>query len=202
MIKRLIWTIWTPMSSVLEKANKLNLSLSLSMPQHARTRRNRADASNISIVLAQFWHSPVCLMGISCGFAMQSEDNTIPMTIAHDWIWETLISGFCMNTKICVFVAHINLISLDAKLLMISLMIMFSLHPMWFQDPILKMCGAKPVDIYWSEGLSQRDFTMSKYVDLNIDTWVANTVSNSKLIFISVSFVLVLWWPVENCWKA
>ena len=29
MIKRLIWTIWTPMSSVLKKANKLNLSLSL-----------------------------------------------------------------------------------------------------------------------------------------------------------------------------
>ena len=31
MIKRLIWTIWTPMSSVLKKADKLNLSLSLSM---------------------------------------------------------------------------------------------------------------------------------------------------------------------------
>ena len=28
MIKRLIWTIWTLMSSVLEKADKLNLSLS------------------------------------------------------------------------------------------------------------------------------------------------------------------------------
>ena len=28
MIKRLIWTIWTPMSSVLKKADKLNLSLS------------------------------------------------------------------------------------------------------------------------------------------------------------------------------
>ena len=27
MIKRLIWTIWTPMSSVLKKADKLNLSL-------------------------------------------------------------------------------------------------------------------------------------------------------------------------------
>ena len=32
MIKRLIWTIWTPMSSVLKKADKLNLSLSLSLP--------------------------------------------------------------------------------------------------------------------------------------------------------------------------
>ena len=31
MIKRLIWTIWTPMSSVLKKADKLNLSLSLSV---------------------------------------------------------------------------------------------------------------------------------------------------------------------------
>ena len=31
MIKRLIWTIWTPMSSVLKKADKLNLSLSLSI---------------------------------------------------------------------------------------------------------------------------------------------------------------------------
>ena len=31
MIKRLIWTIWTPMSSVLKKADKLNLSLSLSL---------------------------------------------------------------------------------------------------------------------------------------------------------------------------
>ena len=30
MIKWLIWTIWTPMSSVLKKADKLNLSLSLS----------------------------------------------------------------------------------------------------------------------------------------------------------------------------
>ena len=30
-IKRLIWTIWTPMSSVLKKADKLNLSLSLSL---------------------------------------------------------------------------------------------------------------------------------------------------------------------------
>ena len=30
MIKRLIWTIWTTMSSVLKKADKLNLSLSLS----------------------------------------------------------------------------------------------------------------------------------------------------------------------------
>ena len=29
MIKRLIWTIWTTMSSVLKKADKLNLSLSL-----------------------------------------------------------------------------------------------------------------------------------------------------------------------------
>ena len=29
MIKRLIWTIWTPMSSVLKKADKPNLSLSL-----------------------------------------------------------------------------------------------------------------------------------------------------------------------------
>ena len=31
MIKRLIWTIWTPMSSVLKKADKLNLSLSLKL---------------------------------------------------------------------------------------------------------------------------------------------------------------------------
>ena len=31
MIKRLIWTIWTLMSSVLKKADKLNLSLSLCM---------------------------------------------------------------------------------------------------------------------------------------------------------------------------
>ena len=31
MIKRLIWTIWTPMSSVLKTADKLNLSLSLLM---------------------------------------------------------------------------------------------------------------------------------------------------------------------------
>ena len=31
MIKQLIWTIWTPMSSVLKKADKLNLSLSLSL---------------------------------------------------------------------------------------------------------------------------------------------------------------------------
>ena len=31
MIKRLIWTIWTPVSSVLKKADKLNLSLSLSL---------------------------------------------------------------------------------------------------------------------------------------------------------------------------
>ena len=31
MIKWLIWTIWTPMSSVLKKADKLNLSLSLSL---------------------------------------------------------------------------------------------------------------------------------------------------------------------------
>ena len=31
MIKRLIWTILTPMSSVLKKADKLNLSLSLSL---------------------------------------------------------------------------------------------------------------------------------------------------------------------------
>ena len=31
MIKRLIWTIWTLMSSVLKKADKLNLSLSLSL---------------------------------------------------------------------------------------------------------------------------------------------------------------------------
>ena len=29
MIKRLIWTIWTPISSVLKKADELNLSLSL-----------------------------------------------------------------------------------------------------------------------------------------------------------------------------
>ena len=33
LIKRLIWTIWTPMSSVLKKADKLNLSLSLSCSQ-------------------------------------------------------------------------------------------------------------------------------------------------------------------------
>ena len=33
MIKRLIWTTWTPMSSVLKKADKLNLSLSLFLPQ-------------------------------------------------------------------------------------------------------------------------------------------------------------------------
>ena len=32
MIKRLIWTIWTPMSSVLKKADKLNLSLSHPWP--------------------------------------------------------------------------------------------------------------------------------------------------------------------------
>ena len=32
MIKRLIWTKWTPMSSVLKKADKLNLSLSLLSP--------------------------------------------------------------------------------------------------------------------------------------------------------------------------
>ena len=31
MITRLIWTIWTPMSSVPKKADKLNLSLSLSL---------------------------------------------------------------------------------------------------------------------------------------------------------------------------
>ena len=30
MITRLVWTIWTPMSSVPKKANKLNLSLSFS----------------------------------------------------------------------------------------------------------------------------------------------------------------------------
>ena len=31
MITRLIWTIWTPVSSVPKKADKLNLSLSLSL---------------------------------------------------------------------------------------------------------------------------------------------------------------------------
>ena len=31
MITRLIWTIWTPLSSVPKKANKLNLSLSASV---------------------------------------------------------------------------------------------------------------------------------------------------------------------------
>ena len=34
MIKRLIWTIWTPMSSVLKKADKLHLSLSGSHLYH------------------------------------------------------------------------------------------------------------------------------------------------------------------------
>ena len=40
MIKRLIWTIWTPMSSVLKKADKLNLSLSLSDQHQAITWTN------------------------------------------------------------------------------------------------------------------------------------------------------------------
>ena len=39
MIKRLIWTIWTPMSSVLKKADKLNLSLSLSGKYQAKLRQ-------------------------------------------------------------------------------------------------------------------------------------------------------------------
>ena len=39
MIKRLIWTIWTPMSSVLKKADKLNLSLSLSLNRSLSSRR-------------------------------------------------------------------------------------------------------------------------------------------------------------------
>ena len=37
MIKRLMWTIWTPMPSVLKKADKLNLSLSL---QHGKWENN------------------------------------------------------------------------------------------------------------------------------------------------------------------
>ena len=46
MITRLIWTIWTPMSSVLKRADKLNLSLSLyhthsNSQQHQHSREQR-----------------------------------------------------------------------------------------------------------------------------------------------------------------
>ena len=64
MITRLIWTIWTPMSSVPKKADKLNLSLSLSIvisPQLIcdviQMRGTGIVTSYSSIVLAcTIWH--------------------------------------------------------------------------------------------------------------------------------------------------
>ena len=48
MIKWLIWTIWIPMSSVLRKADKLNLSLSLSC---------------IMLWVCSYWETSVCRKG-------------------------------------------------------------------------------------------------------------------------------------------
>ena len=47
MIKRLIWTIWTPMSSVLKKADKLNLSLSLSLEIAVRKKLLTSDGARM-----------------------------------------------------------------------------------------------------------------------------------------------------------
>ena len=65
MIKRLIWTIWTPMSSVLKKADKLNLSLSLSQtPQCIRQIFHNAPLFNrIVHISVTKW----CIVGYGTG---------------------------------------------------------------------------------------------------------------------------------------
>ena len=53
MIKRLIWTIWTPMSSVLKKADKLNLSLSLSSSEAGTGHPATVSSTTVSFCRAR-----------------------------------------------------------------------------------------------------------------------------------------------------
>ena len=80
MIKRLIWTIWTPMSSVLKKADKLNLSLSpgpVKLPSDECHRSEPMMKSTLVQVMAwcheapshyldQCWPSPVTVWHQQC----------------------------------------------------------------------------------------------------------------------------------------
>ena len=54
MIKRLIWTIWTRMSSVLKKADKLNLSLSLSCGTWGQFHRKCIPDMSLKILSAKY----------------------------------------------------------------------------------------------------------------------------------------------------
>ena len=69
MIKRLIWTIWTPMSSVLKKADKLNLSLSLSHNRHLIYPMCDLSYDGMSIV-------------------MISERNDCDIMVLYCWAWK------------------------------------------------------------------------------------------------------------------
>ena len=116
MIKRLIWTIWTPMSSVLKKADKLNLSLSpwlLKSPVHQQTwhwlcRTDHIYFHSRDFFKVKFWKSWFSgILGLvdvkwngskSVVYrAMWPCSLTIPMTLAlnfqgQNW-WEGWLTG-------------------------------------------------------------------------------------------------------------
>ena len=91
MIKRLIWTIWTPMSSVPQKADKLNLSLS----------KNYWILASIGLVL-DLWGPKklsdigfpgilrVCMEGmawnVACWYIMTASRNDLANYLALWWV--------------------------------------------------------------------------------------------------------------------
>ena len=61
-----------------------------------------------------------------------------------------VVTGGHINAKIFSFFFNANLIGWDVKTFLIYFVIMFPVHTMWFQDPILKMSCMIPYHSVWT----------------------------------------------------
>ena len=101
MIKRLIWTIWTPMSSVLKKADKLNLSLSLSLFCYIKWNILSADFKNFTLILFE--------LVSSCSIVQKKEKRYVLILFCVSIISLYLNKKLCVTFSIKIWLAHLKI---------------------------------------------------------------------------------------------
>ena len=98
MIKWLIWTIWTPMSSVLKKADKLNLSLSLSLSQHNKLLLKPIKFKICIPVMVDSWDVNMESGGGGGGgggYGIKIKFHRVPCSQPKQQHYQTLVSSNC-----------------------------------------------------------------------------------------------------------
>ena len=91
MITRLIWTIWTLMSSVLKKADKLNLSLSLSLGPHLGSLTVPARPSAATVLTTKIDMFSFVVVAVSfISNRIQVNDTGTENHFVNTWIHMTL----------------------------------------------------------------------------------------------------------------